>query len=79
MLNRPRRAGPLAVDPLPALVEEQGRVTRACMQLGEIVGDDRHVGVVPRTGPDSVARVRRLIAIGWIPLDAEVARHVREP
>ena len=68
MLDRTRRAGPLAVDALPAFVEEQGGVTRPRMQLGEGVADDQpgrrvYQGPAPIRSRAFVSR----IAVGGIP------------
>ena len=72
MLDRTRRAGPLAVDALPALVEEQISVTRTRMQLGDVVGDENEAGVVPRASADPIPRVCQLIGVGGIPLHTQV-------
>ena len=42
------------------------------VQLGHVVRDEREVGVVPGPAADPVARVRRLIAVGRVALDAEI-------
>ena len=72
MLDRRRRAGPLAVDSLPALVDEYCGVAGSGMEFGDGVRDEEEAGVVPRAGTDPVACVRHLITACRIPLDAEI-------
>ena len=63
MLNWCRRAGPLPVDALTALVQEQARVTGARMELRDGRRDRRAVGVEPGSVANPVPRVRRLVAL----------------
>src|SRR5687767_5458256 len=58
------RAGPLTVDALPALVEEERGVAVPGVELRQSVGDELPVRVVPRSGADPIAGVRRLVAVG---------------
>ena len=71
MLNWSRGAGPLAVDPLAALVDEDSGVTGARVERGQIGRDDREIGVIPGSIADPAPRVCRLIAVSRIALDAD--------
>jgi hypothetical protein len=72
VLDRSGRIGPLAVDTLTALVDEDGGIAGPGVELGQVGGNHRAGSVVPRPGPDATARVGRLVAVVGISLDAEI-------
>jgi hypothetical protein len=79
VFNRTWRTAPLSVDALTTLVEEHGRVAGSRVELGKVVRDEDEIDVVPGSGTDAIARVRRLIVVRRIALDTEKARQLRSP
>src|SRR5262249_5517687 len=73
VLDRRRRSGPLTVDPLTVLVEEDGGVAFARVQRREAGRDYGAVDVDPGPAADPIARVRRPAAVVSVPFDAQVS------
>jgi hypothetical protein len=68
----------LSVDPLAALVDEHGGISRARVKFRHAVCDQHEVRVVPGAVADAIPRVCRLVAVGGIALHGEVGAPDRE-
>ena len=69
-----RRAGPLPVDPLSALVDKHGGIARARVQLGEVVRDEHEVALYQDRCRCDPARASA-IAVGRV---ASTLRYARQ-
>jgi hypothetical protein len=72
MLIGAGRAGPLAVDTLPAFVKEECGITGAGVKFRQVIRDQLEVDVVPRPGPNAISGVGHLIGKFRVPLDTEI-------
>ena len=65
-------SGPLSVDTLTALIEEDGGVTGTSVEFGDDVGDGHAICVEPWTVTNPVSCVGRLISVRRVAFDAQV-------
>ena len=72
VLDGRRRSGPLTVDPLPAFVDEHRRVASARVQFVDVCRHRDACCVDPWSGADTRARIRRVVAVVGVSLDAQI-------